>query len=288
MDVAAVVVISALSAIATLILASVGLAVIFGLMRVVNMAHGEFLMVGALTMTSLVNRFGWPWWLGMMAAPLVGAAIGAVLEILLISRIPQGRLVDSLLVTFGISLILFQCAVDVFGTTPPGIETPFGAIAIGAYAMPLYSIFLILAACCILAALCLLFTRTKYGLLARAAAQNLEMAQALGSAARRVNFATFVLGCALASLGGALVAPLVSVSPSLGQAFIGQAFMTVVIAGPAFITGTLLTAALLGGISNGLSQAATTLWGITGLFVVSILILRLRPNGISSSWKRAL
>ena len=288
MDVAAVVVISALSAIATLILASVGLAVIFGLMRVVNMAHGEFLMVGALTMTSLVNRFGWPWWLGMMAAPLVGAAVGAVLEILLISRIPQGRLVDSLLVTFGISLILFQCAVDVFGTTPPGIETPFGAIAIGAYAMPLYSIFLILAACSILAALYLLFTRTKYGLLARAAAQNLEMAQALGSAARRINFATFVLGCALASLGGALVAPLVSVSPSLGQAFIGQAFMTVVIAGPAFITGTLLTAVLLGGISNGLSQAATTLWGITGLFVVSILILRLRPNGISSSWKRAL
>ena len=107
----------------------------------------------------------------------------------------------------------------------------------------------------------LLFTRTQYGLLARAASQNLEMAQALGAAARKINLATFVLGCALASLGGALLAPLVSVSPSLGQAFIGQAFMTVVIAGPAFITGMLLTAVLLGGISNLLSQALTTLWG---------------------------
>lgn len=288
MDVAAVVTISALSAIAVLVLASVGLAVIFGLMRVVNMSHGEFLMIGALTTTSLVNKFGFPWWLGVMAAPFVGTAIGAILEIFLISRIAQGRLVDSLLVTFGTSLILFQCAVNVFGTTPPGIETPFGAISIGAYAMPLYPIFLIAVAALMLVGLYLLFTRTKYGLLARAAAQNLEMAEALGSHARKINLTTFVVGCALASLGGALLAPLVSVSPSLGQAFIGQAFMTVVIAGPAFITGTVLTAALLGGISSGLSQAATALWGITGLFAVAILILRFRPNGISSSWKRAL
>jgi urea transport system permease protein len=288
MDVAAVVVISGLSAIATLVLASAGLAVIFGLMRVVNMAHGEFLMVGALTTTSLVTHFGVPWWVGMMAAPLVGAAIGAVVEILLISRIAQGRLVDSLLITFGVSLVLFQCAVDIFGTTPPGIETPFGAMTIGAYSIPAYSIFLILAACVILLGLHLLFTRTRYGLLARAASQNLEMSQALGAAARKINLMTFVLGCALASLGGALLAPLVSVSPSLGQAFIGQAFMTVVIAGPTFITGMLFTAVLLGGISNLLSQALTTLWGITGLFAVAIIILRFRPLGISGSWKRAL
>jgi urea transport system permease protein len=287
-DVAAVVAISGLSAIAVLILASVGLAVIFGLMRVVNMAHGEFLMIGALTTTSLVNQFGIPWWSGMMAAPVVGAAVGAVLEIVLISRIAQRHLVDSLLVTFGVSLILFQCAVDVFGTTPPGIETPFGAVTIGAYAMPWYQIFVILAAGAVLALLYLLFTRTRYGLLARAVAQNGEMAEALGAAARKLNTVTFVLGCALASLGGALLAPLISVSPSLGQAFIGQAFMTVVIAGPAFISGMLLTAALLGGISSLLSQALTTLWGITGLFVAGIVILRFRPLGISSMWKRTL
>ena len=288
MDVAAVVALSALSAIAILTLASVGLAVIFGLMRVVNMAHGEFLMIGALTTTSLVNKCGIPWWLGMIAAPFVGAAIGALLEILLISRIAQGRLVDSLLVTFGVSLILFQVAVDVFGTTPPGIETPFGAMTIGHYAIPSYQLFLIAAAIIVLAFLYILFTRTRYGLLARAVAQNSEMAEALGARARTVNILTFVLGCGLASLGGALLAPLVSVSPSLGQAFIGQAFLTVVIAGPAFITGMLLTATLLAGISSLLSQALTTLWGITGLFIAGIAILRFRPLGISGTWKRAL
>jgi urea transport system permease protein len=288
MDVAAVVALSALSAIAILTLASVGLAVIFGLMRVVNMAHGEFLMIGALTTTSLVNKCGIPWWLGMITAPFVGAAIGALLEILLISRIAQGRLVDSLLVTFGVSLILFQVAVDVFGTTPPGIETPFGAMTIGHYAIPSYQLFLIAAAIIVVAFLYILFTRTRYGLLARAVAQNGEMAEGLGARARTVNILTFVLGCGLASLGGALLAPLVSVSPSLGQAFIGQAFLTVVIAGPAFITGMLLTATLLGGISSLLSQALTTLWGITGLFIAGIVILRFRPLGISGTWKRSL
>jgi urea transport system permease protein len=288
MDVALVVAISAFSAIAVLLLASMGLAVVFGLMRVVNMAHGEFLMIGALTTTTLVNKAGIPWWLGMMAAPLVGAVIGAVLEILLISRIAQGRLVDSLLVTFGVSLILFQVAVDLFGTTPPGIATPFGALLIGSYAIPAYQLFLVAVAPALLALLYFLFTRTQYGLLARAVAQNADMAQALGTGARKINILTFTLGCALASLGGALLAPLVSVSPSLGQAFIGQAFLTVVIAGPAFITGMLLTAALLGGVSNLLSQAFTTLWGITGLFIAGILILRFRPLGISGTWKRAL
>ena len=288
MDVAAVVALSALSAVAILTLASVGLAVIFGLMRVVNMAHGEFLMIGALTTTSLVNKCGIPWWLGMIGAPFVGAAIGALLEILLISRIAQGRLVDSLLVTFGVSLILFQVAVDVFGTTPPGIETPFGAMTIGHYAIPSYQLFLIAAAIIVLAFLYVLFTRTRYGLLARAVAQNREMAEALGARARTINILTFVLGCGLASLAGALLAPLVSVSPSLGQAFIGQAFLTVVIAGPAFITGMLLTATLLAGISSLLSQALTTLWGITGLFIAGIAILRFRPLGISGTWKRAL
>jgi branched-subunit amino acid ABC-type transport system permease component len=285
---ATIILISGLSAIAILILASTGLALIFGLMRIVNMAHGEFLMVGALTTTFLVNHFGWPWWLAILAAPLAGAVLGVCLEVLLISYIPKTRIVDTLLVTFGVSLVLFQAAVDIFGTTPPGIETPFGAMAVGSYSVPIYTLFMTGCALLLLLGLYLVFTRTRYGLLARATAQDAEMAEALGVSAVKVNLATFTLGCAVASLGGALLAPMVSVSPSLGQAFVGQAFMTVVIAGPAFMTGTLLAAALLGGISNLLSQGFTTLWGITGLFVAAIAILRFRPLGISGSWKRAL
>jgi urea transport system permease protein len=286
MDAFIVIAVSAAAAIATLILISTGLAVIFGLMRVVNMAHGEFLMVGALTTTSLVLKLHVPWWLAMMAAPFVGAAIGSLMEILLISRIDHRHLVDTLLITFGISLIMFQLAVDIFGTTPPGIATPLGALAVGSYSFPAYTLVLLLSALLMLLGLYLLFTRTRYGLLARATAQNPEMALALGVPARRINFITFTLGCALASLGGAILAPMISVSPSLGQAYVGQAFMTVVIAGPAFISGTLLSAVLLGAISNALSQGATALWGLTGLFATAIVILRFRPFGVSSSWKR--
>ena len=288
MDAFVVIMVSAVTAIATLILISTGLAVIFGLMRVVNMAHGEFLMVGALTTTSLVLKLHFPWWLAMMVAPFVGAAIGGIMEILLISRIYQRHLVDTLLITFGISLIMFQLAVDVFGTTPPGIETPLGALTIGAYSFPAYTLVLMVSAIAMLLGLYLLFTRTKYGLLARATAQNPGMALALGVPAKRMNFITFSLGCALASLGGAILSPMISVSPSLGQAFVGQAFMTVVIAGPVFITGTLLSAVLLGGVSNALSQGATTLWGVTGLFAMAIVILRFRPLGLSAFWKRGL
>ncbi|MFO1224017.1 MAG: branched-chain amino acid ABC transporter permease [Burkholderiaceae bacterium] len=288
MDAFVVILVSAVTAIATLVFVSAGLAVIFGLMRVVNMAHGEFLMVGALTTTTLVLKLDFPWWLAMMMAPLVGAIIGGVVEILLVSRIYKRPLVDTLLITFGLSLVMFQLAVDLFGTTPPGIETPLGAITVGAYSFPAYTFLLLASAVVMLLILYLLFTRTKYGLLARATAQNPAMASALGVPARRINFITFTLGCALASLGGAILAPMISVSPSLGQAFVGQAFMTVVIAGPAFISGTLLSSVLLGGVSNALSQGATTLWGVTGLFVVAIAILRFRPLGLSASWKRGL
>ncbi|MGY3484675.1 branched-subunit amino acid ABC-type transport system permease component [Bradyrhizobium sp. USDA 4011] len=288
MDAFVVIAVSAVTAIATLVLISTGLAVIFGLMRVVNMAHGEFLMVGALTTTSLVLKLHFPWWLAMMVAPFVGATIGGVMEVLLISRIYQRQLVDTLLITFGISLVMFQLAVDVFGTTPPGIETPLGAVTIGSYSFPAYTLVMLLSAIAMLAGLYLLFTRTKYGLLARATAQNPTMALALGVPAQRINFITFTLGCALASLGGAILAPMISVSPSLGQAYVGQAFMAVVIAGPAFISGTLLSAILLGGVSNALSQGATTLWGVTGLFAMAIVILRFKPFGVSFGWKRGL
>jgi urea transport system permease protein len=288
MDAAAVIIVSGLATIATLVVVSAGLAVVFGLMRVVNMAHGEFLMLGALTTTTLVLKAGVPLWLAMMAATAAGAAVGAVLEIVLVSRIYQRRIVDTLLITFGVSFAMFQIAVDIFGTTPPGIETPLGAITIGAYAFPAYTLVLVGSAIAMIAALYFIFTRTKYGLLARATAQNPMMAQALGTGAKRINLMTFTLGCGLASLGGAIMAPMVSVSPSLGQAYVGQAFMAVVIAGPAFISGTLASAILLGGVSAALAQSTTALWGVTGLFLAAIAILRFKPTGISGTWRRGL
>src|SRR5574337_144530 len=126
-----VVALSVLTSVAILILVSLGLAVIFGLMRIVNMAHGEFVMIGAFTVTTLVRAGGLSLWLAILIAPIVSAAVGLVLEALLIRPLYGRRLVDTLLVTFGVSLILFQMAVNVFGTTSPGIATPMGSIKIG-------------------------------------------------------------------------------------------------------------------------------------------------------------
>ncbi|MFB9981367.1 branched-chain amino acid ABC transporter permease [Mesorhizobium kowhaii] len=288
MDAFLVIALSAATSISTLLIASIGLAVIFGLMRIINMAHGEFLMIGAFATIYLVRSFGFPVLVAALGGAAASALLGLVVEIVLIRPLYGRRLVDTLLVTFGLSLVLFQLAVDIFGTTSPGISTPFGAIQIGQYSVSTYSLLLIPIAGVLVGVVFFVFTRTKYGLLARAAAQNPEMASALGVDAKKINVLTFMLGSALAGLGGGLLAPIVAVSPGMGQAYIGQAFMTVITGGQAFLVGTLASAIALGGIQNIVAQLVTTFWGLAALFLTSIVILRFMPEGLSAHWKRQL
>jgi branched-chain amino acid transport system permease protein len=288
MDAFVVVGLSVLTSIAILLLTSIGLAVIFGLMRIVNMAHGEFLMIGAFTTTVLVRSAGLSIWLAILCAPVVCAAVGALVEVLFIRPLYGRRLIDTLLATFGLSLILYQVAIDIFGTASPGIGTPAGFVEIGRYTVSYYSLFLPVAAVAITIGLYALFKWTRYGLLARAAVQDPDMASVLGVQVRRVNLCTFMLGCALAGLGGGLLSPIVAVSPGVGQSYIGQAFMTVVTGGPAFLLGTLSASALLGGVANIVSQFFTNLWGLTALLIVAIILVRILPNGLSGTWSRQL
>lgn len=288
MDSLLVIAFSVATSVATLLIASIGLAVIFGLMRIINMAHGEFLMIGAFATVLIVRLLGFPVLVAVLGGAAAAALLGLIAEVVLIRPLYGRRLVDTLLVTFGLSLVLFQMAVNIFGTTSPGISTPFGAVAIGGFSVSVYSLLLIPIAAILMAAIYYVFTRTKYGLLARAAAQNPEMASALGVDARRINRRTFMFGAALAGLGGGLLAPIVAVSPGMGQTYIGQAFMTVITGGQAFLAGTLASAFALGGIQNIVAQLVTTFWGLAALFLTSIVILRFMPEGISARWKRQL
>jgi urea transport system permease protein len=288
MDEIIVIALSALTSIAILMLTSLGLAVIFGLMRIVNMAHGEFLMIGAFATTVAVRVAGFPIWLAILCAPVVCALVGVVVELAFIRPLYGRRLIDTLLVTSGLSLILYQIAINVFGTAPPGIGTPKGFVEIGRFTVSYYSLFLPVITLLITGALYVMFKWTRYGLLARAASDNPDMAAVLGVEVRRVNLSTFVLGCALAGLGGGLISPMVAVSPGVGQSYVGQAFMTVVTGGPAFLLGTLSASTLLGGIANVVSQLTTTLWGLTALLVTAIVLVRLLPRGISGNWSRQL
>jgi urea transport system permease protein len=276
-----------LADISTLVLASLGLAVVFGLMRVINFAHGAFIMAGAFTTVTLV-REGMSFWIAIPAAALVGVILGIVVELTLIRPLYGRRTLDTLLATFGLSLVMYQLAVNIFGTAPPGISAPLGKITVGRFGIPHYTLVLIVATVLIVVATWLLFTRTRYGVLARAAIQSPDMAAALGVDSKRMNLLTFMLGCGLAGLAGGIIAPTVSVDPTLGDSYLASTFLSVVVAGPAFLTGVLGSGVMLGGVDSSVARLATAFWGQAALLVVAIIALRVRPGGISASWRRDL
>lgn len=271
--------IGALATMSQLVLATLGLAVIFGLMRVINFAQGEFLTMGGFTVLLLV-RNGVNVWLAILAAPLVVGGIGLGLERLIIRRF-YGRPVGSLLVTFGLSLVLSQLMIDLFGTTPAGMKSVLGSVAIGRYRIEQYRIVLIVATMATLAVTLWLFRKTTYGLQSRAAVTVPDAAVTLGVNPARVNMWTFAMGSALAGLGGALLAPLIAVEPFMGQRYLARAFLTVVVGGPAAITGTASASGLLGLVDYGVTMATEPLLGQSAVLLVAVLVVRFLPNGLS-------
>ncbi len=269
-----------------LVLISLGLAVIFGMMGVINFAHGEFLMIGAFTTYSGYS-IGIPLPLAMLVAALIAGLLGIVVEQVLVRRL-YGRLESTMLATFGLSLVLVQVAVLIWGTSPAGIPTPLGVVSIGRYSVSMYRIVLIVAAVGLLALVWWVFVKTGFGLRARAAALDAETAASVGVNAARTNMWTFGLGGALAGAGGALLAPIVAVSANMGSVYIAQAFMTVVVGGPGVITGTVSAAGLLGTVQRAASDLFAPLIGIAALLVVALVLVRVLPNGISGRLRRDL
>jgi branched-chain amino acid transport system permease protein len=286
MDHVANIAISALNSVAVLALVSLGLAVIFGMMRVINLAHGEFLMLGAFA-TLQLTRWGIDVWPAMLLGALAVGAFGIVVERLLIQHL-YGRLADTMLATWGLSLVLVQAVVQIYGPATRGIPTPLGSFAIGRYSFSTYTLVMIGAAAALLALVFWVFTRTRYGIVARAVVQRPQMAEALGIDIKLVNMTTFAFGAALAGAGGALLAPVAGVVPSMGSSYIARAFMTVVVGGPGVLTGTSAASAVLGSVEYGVSYATTPFFGVGAVLIAAILILRVMPNGLSARLKREL
>jgi len=278
--------VSLLSSVALLVIVSVGLAVIFGMMGVINLAHGEFLMLGAFFTLSGV-RAGLNVWVAMVVASVAVGVVGLVVERLLIQFL-YGRLAATMLATWGLSLILVQVVVLVYGPATQGIPTPLGSMSIGRFSLSEYNLVLIAAAALLLAVVYWVFTRTRYGTMARAATQLPQMASAIGINAKRINMLTFAFGAALAGAGGALLAPVAGVVPSMGQAYVGRAFMTVVVGGPGVLTGIAAASGLLGSVYSVVSNVFSSFLGTASLLVVAIVLLRLLPTGISGRLRRQL
>lgn len=282
----ATVLLSSLSSASILLIATIGLAVVFGLMGVINLAHGEFLMIGAYAALT-ATQAGIPFVLSIPIAVAVTMAIGALVEMLIISRL-YGRIFDTMLATWGISIVFYQLAVLIFGTVTPGIGMPQHSIRIGGYSLAGYPLLMIAVAALMAGFVYLLMTRTVYGMKARASIQQPEMAQAIGIEAARVNTLTFSIGCGLAGFAGAVLLPIVPATPSMGFAFVIKAFLTVVVAGPVTLTGSVLTALGLGGGASVTASFLTSVAGDVFFFVITALLLWLFPLGISAKWRRKL
>jgi len=292
-----------LDSFAFIVLAAAGLAVIFGIMGVINLAHGEFIMVGAYGTTMAANA-GLPLPVAMALGVLVTGLFGLVVERVIVSgavvnwisqRVADrdlieplyDRLFDSMVATWGLSLVMVEGARYLFGNSLPAIGTPLGTIQYGSFSYSTYQVLLSGAAVAVLAGMYVLFTRTDYGMRARATIQNDEMARALGVDTGRTYMTTFAIGSALAGLTGALYAPTLSIGPGLGTQFLIEAFVAVVVGGTNVIAGTLVGGGILGFISAAVDNLTeSTFFGRIALLVVAIVVLRFLPSGVSGLIER--
>jgi len=272
--------------ISNLALISLGLAIIFGMMRVINLAHGEFLMLGGYTVVVATNA-GVNIWVSMLIlAPLVVGIIGVIVERLLI-RWLYGRMVDTLLATWGLSLLLVGIVTSIFGaSTGTTVSPPLGVVRIGDYSASGYELFLVVVTIVLLFGVWLTLRFTKLGLLARGTMQNAEMASALGVSTSRIYMITFGLGAAVSGLAGGLLAPMTGVLPTIGATYIAKAFITVISGGSAILAGTTAGSVLLGGINGVFSFVAGSTFGEIALLMAAIILLRLMPRGITGRFFR--
>jgi len=285
MDLVAILALDVLSGAASLVLLCLGLAVIFGMMRIFNLAHGEFLMLGAYA-TVVATHAGINVWLSIfIIAPVVVGLIGVAVERCLI-RFLYGRTIDTMLATWGLSLLLSGLVATIFGNTMKSVPTPFGGFSIGAYRFSLYTLVLIIVAIALLMSSWALLRYTRVGLIARATMQDRQMAAALGVDPGRVYMFAFGIGAALTGLAGGLLAPVLGVAPTMGAAYLAKAFITVVGGGAAIIAGTASASAIFGSINQVVSYWTTPIFGEVALLISAIILIRFVPQGVSARFFR--
>jgi urea transport system permease protein len=270
---------------AFLLLSALGLIVILGMMNIINLAHGELMMMGAYAAT-LAYHQGLPFPLCAVLAFFVVGAFGALLERTIVRRF-YGRELGALVVTWGIGLTLSQGTLMVFGPFLPAIPIPGGSVGVGQYSFSTYWLTVIALSGVLIFALWALYNRTGFGLQARAAMQNAAMAKALGVDTDRIYMLTFSLGAGLAGFSGALFAPTVSIAPFMGQQFVAPAFITVVVGGATnVIAGALGSSLLLSLVKTPVGFFAGAFLGTVALLLAALVIIRLMPDGISAVVQR--
>jgi urea transport system permease protein len=280
-----------------LLLAALGLALSFGVMRVINMAHGEMLMMGGYLTYLSMQAFGHEagFLLGLLVAFVGTVAFGALLEVTLIRRL-YGRPLDTLLATWGISLLLQQGARSIFGPVGVAVTAPSwlaGSLALGGtaftgVAIPAVRVFIIVLALAVLGAVAYALGRTRLGLFVRAVHQDRGMAEALGTDTRLVDLGVFALGTGIAGLAGAALALIAPVTPTVGSSYIVYAFLVVILGGLGSLIGTALAALVVGLFSASVQIVTSVSVADVLLLVFVVVFVQFRPRGIVYRRSRAL
>jgi branched-chain amino acid transport system permease protein len=274
------VVVSGLLAGALYAMVALGLALIFGVMRVINIAHGPMLMLGAYTTWLLFDRFGMNPYLTLPVSAAVLFAVGALLQRTLVVRVVDAPELSSLLLTFGVSIALVNVAQLVFTSDLRSVEFLTGSILLGPVAVSKSRLI-----ACVFAAgittLAFLFLRaTKLGKAIRATSQSREVAMVCGIDVQRIHLIAFGMACALAACGGTLVAVMVAIQPEMGQIWTFKSFLVIVLGGAGNYPGALLGGLLLGLVEQLASLFLTTQLSEAVAYVLLVLALLVRPTGL--------
>ena len=268
-------------------LLSLGLAVIFGMLDIINFAHGAMYMLGAFAAYLLLQNLGLGYWWSLLITPFIVGAIGVVIERTMLRHLYGIDPIYGLLLTFGLALILEGLFRNKYGATglpyaiPPLLQ---GGINLGFMFLPMYRAWVIVASVIICFGTWYAIERTRLGGYLRAATENPQLVQAFGVNVPRMVTLTFAFGTALAGLAGVMAAPIYQVSPQMGADLIIVVFAVVVIGGMGSIMGSIITGFVLG-LLEGLTKVFYPEASTTVIFVIMVVVLLLRPAGLFGTQK---
>lgn len=263
-------------------LLSLGLAVIFGLLKIINFAHGAMYMLGALTTVLMFDYLGVNYWVALLLAPLLVGAFGVAIEYFLLRRIAGQDHIYSLLLTFGVALIISGVLVNWFGVSGLRYTMPDmfkGGVNLGFMFMPYYRAWVIVAALVVCFATWFVIEKTKLGAYLRACTEDSQLMQGFGINVPLLISLTYGFGVALAAFAGVLAAPIYSVTPVMGSATLITVFAVVVIGGMGSIGGAIITGILMG-VIEGLTKTFYPPASSAIIFLVMVLVLMFRPSGL--------
>ncbi|MEX0605541.1 MAG: branched-chain amino acid ABC transporter permease [Marinobacter sp.] len=263
-------------------LLSLGLAVIFGLLKIINFAHGALYMLGALSTVVMFDAFGVNYWVSLFVAPLLVGCFGVLIEYFLLRRIAHEDHIYSLLLTFGVALLIQGILTNIYGVSGLRYSMPdvfSGGVNLGFMFLPYYRAWVIVVALLVCFGTWFMIEKTKLGSYLRAGTEDSQLMQGFGINVPLLVSLTYGFGVMLAAFAGVLAAPIYSVSPVMGGNLLIVVFAVVVIGGMGSIAGAVITGLLMG-VIEGLTKVFYPEGSAAVIFLVMVVVLLIRPSGL--------